>query len=256
IWHLYYLGIRDTHSLVNLVHVLDFAGLTKGMRQTLAGRLRMVYTGDVGQELFTSHVWRRLFEIRAPLVHLHSDEEMAEDGFQAYWMGSERVIPDKGDLRDYWIEISFDRDFLGGRAPEKVTGVDIFFLRNIDRGTANVSYLLTHYLFRHVEGRKSGARLSGGYFIGRLRRNADIKDNDSNGIKSTGYSELDDEKPTNRIPTPKRELLGSLRWMEANVASFEVESEEWRRLLPHQRCVAIDVTADGREEDFFPRNGK
>ncbi|GKC58594.1 hypothetical protein Tco_1086192 [Tanacetum coccineum] len=39
--------------------------------------------------------------------------------------------------------------------------------------------------------------------------------------------------------------------MEANVASFEVESEEWRKLLPHQRCVAIDVTAYGRKEDFF-----
>ncbi|GJR86340.1 hypothetical protein Tco_0210351 [Tanacetum coccineum] len=54
----------------------------------------------------------------------------------------------------------------------------------------------------------------------------------------------------------KRDLYGSLRWMEANVASLEVESEEWRRLLPHQRCVAIDVIADGREGDFFPQNGK
>ncbi|GJZ71018.1 hypothetical protein Tco_0634869 [Tanacetum coccineum] len=43
---------------------------------------------------------------------LHTDEEMAEDGFGEYWLGSERVIPDKGDLRDYWIEISSDRDFV------------------------------------------------------------------------------------------------------------------------------------------------
>ncbi|GKC09045.1 hypothetical protein Tco_1000655, partial [Tanacetum coccineum] len=126
---------RDQRHLwlrsVNLVHVLDFAGLTKGMRQTLDGRLRMVYTGDEGQELFTSHAWRRLFEIRGPLVRefileflstcrmndtemgLHTTEEMAEDGFQAYWLGNERVIPDKGDLRDYSIEISSDIDFLG-----------------------------------------------------------------------------------------------------------------------------------------------
>ncbi|GJZ44281.1 hypothetical protein Tco_0591536 [Tanacetum coccineum] len=40
---------------VNRVHVLDFAGLTEEMRVTLADRLRMVYTGDEGQELFTSH---------------------------------------------------------------------------------------------------------------------------------------------------------------------------------------------------------
>nr|GEW28967.1 retrovirus-related Pol polyprotein from transposon TNT 1-94 [Tanacetum cinerariifolium] len=54
--------------LVNQVYILDFVGLTEGMRQTLGDRLSMVYTGDEGQELFTSHAWRRLFKIRAPLV--------------------------------------------------------------------------------------------------------------------------------------------------------------------------------------------
>ncbi|GJS01879.1 hypothetical protein Tco_0318387 [Tanacetum coccineum] len=38
------------------------------MRQTLGDRLSMVYTRDEGQELFTSHTWKRLFEIRAPLL--------------------------------------------------------------------------------------------------------------------------------------------------------------------------------------------
>ncbi|GJR19894.1 hypothetical protein Tco_0968421 [Tanacetum coccineum] len=111
---------------VNRVHLLDFEGLTPDMRQDLAVRLRMVYTRDDGQEVFVSHAWRRLFEIRAPLVHeflldffstcrigsLHTTEEMAKGGFEAYWLGSERVIPDKGDLSGYWIEISLDRDFL------------------------------------------------------------------------------------------------------------------------------------------------
>ncbi|GJR79455.1 reverse transcriptase domain-containing protein [Tanacetum coccineum] len=55
-----------------------------------------------------------------------------------------------------------------GQASEKVTGVDLFYLRNMDYGTANVPHLLAQYLFRHAEGRKSGARLLGGYFIGRL----------------------------------------------------------------------------------------
>ncbi|GKA27351.1 hypothetical protein Tco_0713519 [Tanacetum coccineum] len=126
---------------------------------------------------------------------LHTEEEMAEARFGAYLQGSERVIPNKGDLRDYWIEISFDRDFLGaapsyvfirdpvrrlchmmiscsisgrGQVPEKVTGIDLFYLRSMDQGTANVSYLLAQYLFRHAKGRKSRARLSGGHFIGRL----------------------------------------------------------------------------------------
>ncbi|GJS25409.1 hypothetical protein Tco_0454041 [Tanacetum coccineum] len=126
---------------------------------------------------------------------LHSEEEMVEAGFEAYWSGRERVITDKGDLRDYWIEISSDMEFLGlapsyvhirdhvrrlchkmiacsisGReqGAEKVTRFDLFYLRTMDHGTANVPYLLAYYLFRHAEGRKSVARLSGGYFIGRL----------------------------------------------------------------------------------------
>ncbi|GJU49810.1 hypothetical protein Tco_1219365 [Tanacetum coccineum] len=174
----------------------------------LVERLRMVYTGDDGQKVFVSHAWRRLFEIRAPLVQefilaffstckidtlgLHTAKEMVEDGFGAYWLGSERVIPDKGDLKDYWVEISSDRDFLRGapsytyirdpvrrlcyrlisynifgrgHAPEKVNATDLFYLRSIDRGAANVPYLLAQYWFRHAEGRKSGARLSRGHFI-------------------------------------------------------------------------------------------
>ncbi|GJU30834.1 hypothetical protein Tco_1174423 [Tanacetum coccineum] len=53
---------------VTRVHVLDFAGLTNGIRQTLGDRLSMVYTGDDREALFTSHAWRRLFEFRGPLV--------------------------------------------------------------------------------------------------------------------------------------------------------------------------------------------
>ncbi|GJZ36669.1 hypothetical protein Tco_0582860, partial [Tanacetum coccineum] len=44
--------------------------------------------------------------------------------------------------------------------------------------------------------------------------------------------------------------------VEAKMVSPEVESEKWRRLLLHRMCVAIDAVTDGREEDFFPRNGK
>ncbi|GKA17665.1 hypothetical protein Tco_0697502 [Tanacetum coccineum] len=134
---------------VNRVLVLDFEGLTPKIRQDSAKRLRMVYTRDDGQEIFMS---------------LHTAKEMAEDGFEAYWLGSERVIPDKGDLSDYWIEISSDMDFLraapsytyirdpmrrlchrlisynisrNGHAPEKVTATELFSLRSMDWETAN-----------------------------------------------------------------------------------------------------------------------
>ncbi|GJW21375.1 hypothetical protein Tco_0031997 [Tanacetum coccineum] len=160
---------------VNRVHVLDFEGLTPKMR--------------------------RLFGIRAPLVREFileflrtcrmSDTEMGLDVVDTL----DRLIPDKGDLRDYWMEISSDRDFLcpapsyvlirdpvrrlchrmiaysifgRGQAPEKVTDIDLFYLRSMDRGTTNIPHLLAQYLFRHAKGRKSGARLSGGHFIGRL----------------------------------------------------------------------------------------
>ncbi|GKD71615.1 hypothetical protein Tco_1325705, partial [Tanacetum coccineum] len=58
---------------------------------------------------------------------------------------------------------------------------------------------------------------------------------------------LDDEIPRNRIPTLRRDLLKVVkfsRWVEAKVVSSEVESEEWRRLLLHQMCVAIDIATD------------
>ncbi|GKD12071.1 hypothetical protein Tco_1196478 [Tanacetum coccineum] len=118
--------------------------LMDGMRKTLGDRLSMVCVGDDGEALFTSHEWRRLFKLGGarrrmtwrPFIlelGLHSEEEMAEHG-----------------------------------GAEKVAGVDLFYLRTMDRGTANVLYLLAQYLFHHAEGRKSGAQLSGGHFIGRL----------------------------------------------------------------------------------------
>ncbi|GJX57875.1 hypothetical protein Tco_0287772 [Tanacetum coccineum] len=180
--------------------------------QTLGDRLSMVYVGDDGEALMSDTDMgldvantlcfqlggaRRRMNWRQFILGLglHSEEEMTEPGFGAYWSSSKRVIPDKGDLRDYLKEISFDRDFLGpdpsyvyirdhvrrlchrmiacsisgrGQGAEKVTGVDLFYLRTMDRGTANVLYLLAQYLFHHAEERKSGARLSGGHFIGRL----------------------------------------------------------------------------------------
>ncbi|GJR04680.1 hypothetical protein Tco_0527664 [Tanacetum coccineum] len=122
-WHHYQLLIRDTH------------GSDTRFRSTLK-RLGVV----------TSRGSRRYGADRLTRM---SDTEMGSDVADTL----DRLIPDKGNLKDYWIEISSDRDFLGPTpsyvliqdpAPEKVTGVDLFYLRSMDRRTTNVPHLLAH----------------------------------------------------------------------------------------------------------------
>ncbi|GJW30707.1 hypothetical protein Tco_0047582 [Tanacetum coccineum] len=146
---------------VNRVYILDFEGLTPDMRQDLAERLRMVYTGDDGQEVFVS---------------LHTVEEMVEGGIEAYWLGSERVIPDKGDLSGYWIEISSDMDFW--RSAPSYT-----YIRDPVRRLCHklISYSISGRGQAPEKGRKSGARLSGGHFIKRLAHHFGLVSNDGLG---------------------------------------------------------------------------
>ncbi|GJQ98145.1 hypothetical protein Tco_0009284 [Tanacetum coccineum] len=160
---------------VNRVHVLDFEGLTPDMRQDLAKRVGMVYTRDdgIGDEMGLDAAGTLCFQLggaRSSMtwrhfilaIGLHTVEEMAEDEFEAYWLGSERVIHVKGDLNDYWIEISSDREFLRD-APSYT------YIRDPLRRMCHrlISYNISgrgqapeKYLFRHAEGRKSDARLS------------------------------------------------------------------------------------------------
>nr|GFB35961.1 hypothetical protein [Tanacetum cinerariifolium] len=101
----------------------------------------------------------------------------------AYWSVSERVIPDKGGLIDYWMKISSSRDFLGlapsyvfiedpmrrlchrmiacsisskGQAPKKETGVNLFYLHNMDLGTANRQFILALGLHTEEKMVKTG----------------------------------------------------------------------------------------------------
>ncbi|GKC08994.1 hypothetical protein Tco_1000604, partial [Tanacetum coccineum] len=156
--------------------------LTDGMRQTLEDRLTVVYAGDDGHALFTSHAWRRFFELgRARrrmtwrqdilALGLHSEEEMVEPGFKAYWdfLGpAPFYLHIRDPVRRLFHKMIACSISGRGQGAEKVIGFDLFYLRTMDYGTANVPYLLAQYLFRHAEGRKIGARLSEGHFIGRL----------------------------------------------------------------------------------------
>ncbi|GJY85262.1 hypothetical protein Tco_0499288 [Tanacetum coccineum] len=145
---------------------------------TLGDRLSMIYTRDDGGGVVYQSRMEELGGVRRRMtwmqfilaLGLHSKEEMAEPGFVAYWAGSERVIPDKGDLRDYWIEISSDRDFLGP-APSYIHIRDLvrrLCHRMIVCSISGRGQGAEKYLFHHAEGRKSRAWLFGGHFIGRL----------------------------------------------------------------------------------------
>ncbi|GKE89661.1 hypothetical protein Tco_1567136, partial [Tanacetum coccineum] len=95
---------------VHRVHVFDFGGLSDLIADRLSARMLMEHKD--AQEL--GKVRRRLSWRQFILaLGLHTDEEMQTVRYGAYWAESARQIPDKGDLRDYWIVISSARDFLG-----------------------------------------------------------------------------------------------------------------------------------------------
>nr|GEY34794.1 hypothetical protein [Tanacetum cinerariifolium] len=123
---------------------------------------------------------------------LHIAKEIESVGFNAYWGESVRQILDKGDLSAYWIGILSTGDFLGtgpsytfikdpmlrlchrlnvcsiaGRSqvPEKVTVTDLFYLKGMDIGSVNISYLLARYLRLFPSGRKYGAMIFEGRFV-------------------------------------------------------------------------------------------
>ncbi|GJZ55130.1 hypothetical protein Tco_0610323 [Tanacetum coccineum] len=132
------------HQIPSRVHVFDFGGLPDLMAEGLSARMLMEHKDAQG------------FIIA---LGLHKGEEMESLSFSRYWAESTRHIPDKGDLRDYWIGISSAGDFLGtspsytmirdpilrlchrliacsiagrSQALEKVTATDLFYLRGMD----------------------------------------------------------------------------------------------------------------------------
>ncbi|GKB44463.1 hypothetical protein Tco_0889405 [Tanacetum coccineum] len=130
------------------------------MRDVLDARMLIEHHDDGGVVVFTSRAWRRLFDIRGLLVR-----ELILEFLSTLRFGeseSERMIPGKGDLHNYWRSISTDGDFLGpppfytlirdlvlrlchrmmahsiagrSQAPEKVTVTDLFYLRGLDVGS-------------------------------------------------------------------------------------------------------------------------
>ncbi|GJX90915.1 hypothetical protein Tco_0344241 [Tanacetum coccineum] len=184
--------IKDSDDDIDIAQPY-FDDLTPDMRHDLAVRLRMVYTGGDGQQEFMT--WRQFI---LALV-LHTEQEMAEAGFRAYWAGSDRAL-------------------------EKVTGVDLLYLRSMDRGTANVPHLLAQYLFRHAEGRKSGARLSGGHFIGHLAIHFGL-------VSDEGLRGL-------QVVTRELPLINVHELKRLNISSRYGDTWAWVALGPERQQVA------------------
>ncbi|GJY74898.1 hypothetical protein Tco_0479329 [Tanacetum coccineum] len=152
--------------------------------KTLTDRMRMVYPREEGQVLFSSHAWRKLFEIQGPLVQEFileffrtcriSDTKLGLDVADTlcFQLGGPRLAPSYTFIRDPVKRLChrlISYSISGwGQAPEKVTTTDLFFLRSMDQGTANILYLLAQYLFKNADGRKIRGRMSRGYFIGCL----------------------------------------------------------------------------------------
>lgn len=105
-------------------------------------------------------------------------------------------MPDRGELRDYWMGISSGEDSTittpsytlireplrrlchrlialtvagRGQSPEKVSTLDLFLLRSMDEGpVVNVPHFLTHYIYRIAPGRDRRSQITGGHFVSRL----------------------------------------------------------------------------------------
>ncbi|GJW69313.1 hypothetical protein Tco_0123737 [Tanacetum coccineum] len=122
-------------------------------------------TGEDRKQVLVSHACRRLFEIRGPLVRGFILEFLSTCKMSDTKMGPAPLCYIKDPVRRLCHRMIACTISGRGHGPKKVTGIDLFYLRSMDRGTTNVPYLLAQYLFRHAEGRKSGARLSGGHFI-------------------------------------------------------------------------------------------
>ncbi|GKA13342.1 hypothetical protein Tco_0692988 [Tanacetum coccineum] len=219
--------------------------------QDLAERVRMVYTGDDCQEVFMSHAWGRLFEIQAPLVQefileffstcrigLHTSKEIAEDEFSAYWLGSERVIPDKGDLSDYWVEISSGMKFFRG-APSYTYIRDPVrrLCHSMDRGVANISYSLAQYLFKHVKGRKSDARLSRGHFIGCIAHHFGLVNDD--GLRGLSFVTRAKRQPVVAAATPGNGFMNGTKTCHGYMKSHGRMMENGKNL--HQLSIIASL---------------
>nr|GEY90308.1 MAK10-like protein [Tanacetum cinerariifolium] len=92
-----------------------------------------------GQSVFTSRAWRRLFEVRCPLVH-----ELILEFFSTFRFGDAVLNLDTASTAER------------SQAPVMVTVTDLSYLMGINVASVNIPYLLARYLCRFALVRKPG----------------------------------------------------------------------------------------------------
>ncbi|GKE11713.1 hypothetical protein Tco_1415264 [Tanacetum coccineum] len=184
------------------------------MAEGLSARMLMEHRDAHGESLFTSRAWRRLFDIRGPLVHelileffstfrfgqaildlvtlgalqfqlggarrriswrqfilslgLHTNEEIQTAGFSTYWADTLSYTAIWDPILRLCHRLIACSIAERSQTPEKVTVIDLFYLRGMDVDSINVPYLLARYLRLFAAGRKSGAYIFRGQFVARL----------------------------------------------------------------------------------------
>ncbi|GJX66518.1 putative reverse transcriptase domain-containing protein [Tanacetum coccineum] len=140
---------------IHRVQVVDFQGLRQRLLRTFC------LARDEDGATVCEGQWRRLSLRQFFCLGItHRGEE--SPSFARYWSESERVILGKGDLHDYWRDISTDGDFLG--PPPSYTLIRDLVLRLchqmmrdrwLDR--SNGPYLLARYLRWFAAGGRAGS---------------------------------------------------------------------------------------------------
>ncbi|GJY27041.1 hypothetical protein Tco_0401767 [Tanacetum coccineum] len=172
---------------VHRVHVFDFGGFPNLMADGLSARMLMEHKDAQGVSLFTSRAWRRLFDIRGPLVHelileFFSTFRFREDVTDFYTLGALQFQLGGARHRLSWRQFIIDLGLHMGEEMESLgyflgtalsyTAIRDPILRLCHRLIA-CSMLgevrhLRRYLRLFAAGRKSGDNIFGGQFVARL----------------------------------------------------------------------------------------
>ncbi|GJY31961.1 hypothetical protein Tco_0415456 [Tanacetum coccineum] len=268
---------REIHK----VQVFDFGGLPYLITEGLSTRMLMEQKDAQGQSMFTSRAWRfgeavlnldtpgalqfQLGGIRRSMIWrefilalgLHSAEEMISSARD--FLGT---APSYTFIRDYMLRLCHRliACSIAGRsqAPEKVTVTDLFYLRGMDVGLVNVSYLLARYLRLFASGRKHGSMIFGGQCVARLAEHIGLLTEErlqgltvpagparqeggarrvaKEALVAPGGGDEDEEMPQAVPPPP--------RTQGKRIARLEEEVQDMREVLQGQREVLDSMARD------------